>query len=119
MSKSLNFIFLAVTLSGAAFWAAAQERTASPRQTSIAAAESASSTAADSASSAAAKPTPNQSETTARLEGERRFKANCGRCHAAPHKFPPRMTATIVRHMRVRSAITEEDARLILHYMNQ
>jgi len=32
-----------------------------------------------------------------RLEGERRFRANCGRCHAAPHKFPPRMMATIMR----------------------
>src|SRR5215472_11932265 len=31
-----------------------------------------------------------------RIEGERRFQANCGRCHAAPHKFPPRMMATIV-----------------------
>lgn len=54
-----------------------------------------------------------------RLEGERRFQANCGRCHAAPHKFPPRMMATIVRHMRVRATITEQDMRLVLYYMSQ
>ena len=54
-----------------------------------------------------------------RVEGERRFRANCGRCHAAPHKFPPRMMATIVRHMRVRSTITDEDMRLVLFYMTQ
>jgi len=54
-----------------------------------------------------------------RVEGERRFKSNCGRCHAAPHKFPPRMMATIVRHMRVRATITDEDRRLILLYMTQ
>jgi cytochrome c5 len=54
-----------------------------------------------------------------RLEGERRFRANCGRCHAAPQKFPPRMMATIVRHMRVRATITDQDTRLILYYMTQ
>jgi len=54
-----------------------------------------------------------------RIEGERRFHANCGRCHAAPQKFPPRMMATVLRHMRVRATITEEDRRLILSYMTQ
>jgi cytochrome c5 len=54
-----------------------------------------------------------------RLEGEKRFRANCNRCHAAPHKFPPRMMATMVRHMRVRATITDEDMRYILYYMTQ
>jgi hypothetical protein len=54
-----------------------------------------------------------------RLQGELRFRANCGRCHAAPQKFPPRMMATILRHMRVRATITEEDRRPILFYMTQ
>jgi cytochrome c5 len=54
-----------------------------------------------------------------RLEGEKRFRANCGRCHAAPQKYPPRMMATIVRHMRVRATITDEDMRLVLFYMTQ
>lgn len=56
---------------------------------------------------------------TMRIQGEQRFRANCGRCHAAPHKFPPRMMATVVRHMRVRATITAEDQRLILFYMTQ
>jgi mono/diheme cytochrome c family protein len=54
-----------------------------------------------------------------RFEGEKRFRSNCGRCHTAPPKFPPRMMTTIVRHMRVRATITEKDMRLILRYMTQ
>ena len=54
-----------------------------------------------------------------RVAGEQRFHANCGRCHAAPQKFPPRMMATVLRHMRVRATITDEDRRLILFYMTQ
>ena len=54
-----------------------------------------------------------------RVEGEHRFRSNCSRCHAAPHKFPPRMMATIVRNMRVRATITDEDMRYILYYMTQ
>ena len=54
-----------------------------------------------------------------RIEGEKRFHANCGRCHAAPQKFPPRIMGTVLRHMRVRATITEEDRRLILFYMTQ
>jgi cytochrome c5 len=62
----------------------------------------------------------NEAQANAmRLEGEKRFHANCSRCHAAPPKFPPRMMATIVRHMRVRATITDEDMRLILYYMTQ
>lgn len=54
-----------------------------------------------------------------RLQGEQRFHANCGRCHATPQKFPPRMMATVLRHMRVRATITDADMRLILSYMTQ
>ncbi|HUD68278.1 MAG TPA: cytochrome c [Candidatus Sulfotelmatobacter sp.] len=54
-----------------------------------------------------------------RLQGEQRFRANCGRCHAAPQKFPPRMMATVIRHMRVRATITDQDMRLVLVYMTQ
>jgi cytochrome c5 len=44
-----------------------------------------------------------------RVEGEKRFRTNCGRCQMA----------TIVRHMRVRALITDEDMRYILAYMTQ
>ena len=56
---------------------------------------------------------------TMRLQGEQRYRANCGRCHAAPRKFPPRMMATVLRHMRVRATITDDDMRLVLFYMSQ
>jgi mono/diheme cytochrome c family protein len=58
-------------------------------------------------------------ERVERLEGEKRFRTNCGRCHQLPHKFPPRVIATAIRHMRVRAMLTEEDTRLILRYMTQ
>lgn len=72
-------------------------------------------TRATTASSASGK----QDEVAVRMEGEQRFRANCSRCHQSPHKFPPRMMATIIRHMRVRATITDEDMRLILQYMTQ
>jgi mono/diheme cytochrome c family protein len=56
---------------------------------------------------------------TMRTMGEQRFRANCGRCHAAPQKFRPRAMATVLRHMRVRATITDEDMRLVLYYMTQ
>jgi mono/diheme cytochrome c family protein len=52
-------------------------------------------------------------------EGEKRFHANCGRCHQSPHKFPPRMVMTIERHMRVRATLTDEDMRAIVAYLTQ
>ncbi len=69
-----------------------------------------------------ASPTPVVQPASAdamRIEGEQRFHANCGRCHATPQKFPPRMMATVLRHMRVRATVTAEDQRLILFYMTQ
>jgi len=58
-------------------------------------------------------------ERMVRVEGEKRFRANCGRCHQPPHKFPPRVMAAAIRHMRVRAMLTDEDMRLILKYMTQ
>jgi len=69
---------------------------------------------------AAAAPVVQSADAdTMRVQGEQRYHANCGRCHAAPQKFPPRMMATVLRHMRVRATITAEDRRLILFYMTQ
>ena len=62
---------------------------------------------------------PVHGGASSRFEGEKRYRANCGRCHMAPHKFPPRMMATIVRHMRVRATITDEDMQFILRYMTE
>jgi cytochrome c5 len=69
---------------------------------------------------AAATPAVNSGDADAmRVQGEQRFRANCGRCHAAPQKFPPRAMATVLRHMRVRATLTDEDMRLVLFYMTQ
>jgi cytochrome c5 len=71
------------------------------------------------ASASATVTTSSVDNAAMRVEGEKRFRTNCSRCHAAPHKFPPRMMATIVRHMRVRATITDEDMRFVLYYMTQ
>ncbi len=73
----------------------------------------------DTPAPAAAATPATQAESAMRLEGEKRFRANCARCHASPPTFPPRMMATIVRHMRVRANITDQDRRFILRYMTQ
>lgn len=73
----------------------------------------------DTPANASSATTKAPQDDPLRLEGERRYHANCGRCHAAPPKFSPRMMATIIRHMRVRATITDQDMRLILHYMTE
>jgi hypothetical protein len=60
-----------------------------------------------------------KTEDDFRIGGEKRFRANCGRCHQSPHKFNPRMMLTIERHMRVRALVTDEDMRLIVRYLSQ
>jgi cytochrome c5 len=64
-------------------------------------------------------PVVHLTDDSMRIQGEQRFRANCSRCHAAPQKFPPRMMKTVLRHMRVRATITDEDMRLVLFYMSQ
>jgi cytochrome c5 len=59
----------------------------------------------------AARPQPTS-------EGERAFRQNCSRCHQAPQNFPPEISSTIVRHMRVRASLSREDERAILKYLN-
>lgn len=73
----------------------------------------------DSTSSTAATGGGSAQDENFHLEGEKRFRSNCGRCHVAPPKFAPRVTATIVRHMRVRANITDDDMRYILRYMTE
>ena len=49
--------------------------------------------------------------------GERKFQANCSRCHDAPEQLSPRITGTVLRHMRVRASLSAEDERDILRYL--
>ena len=73
----------------------------------------------DASKESAATPVVHAEDAAMRVQGEQRFRANCGRCHATPQKFPPRMMKTVLRHMRVRATITDEDMRMILFYMTQ
>jgi cytochrome c5 len=50
-------------------------------------------------------------------EGERRFQANCARCHNAPESISPREVKAVLRHMRVRAMLSAEDEQLILKYL--
>jgi len=110
MRYSLIVAILAFGLASASSWVAAQSQ-------SIAAPSSPAPTVANPAS--AVTPAAVRTAAEDRLEGEKRFRANCSRCHQTPHKFSPRAMATILRHMRVRATLTDEDARLILKYMSQ
>ncbi len=51
------------------------------------------------------------------IEGEQRFRANCGRCHQPPRKLSPREMAMAVRQMRVRAMLTEDDMKYVLYYV--
>lgn len=73
----------------------------------------------DASAPAAAATGSSAQDESLRLEGEKRFRSNCARCHTAPPRFAPRMMATIVRHMRVRANITDEEMRMILRYMTE
>jgi hypothetical protein len=51
-------------------------------------------------------------------EGAKKFEENCSRCHNAPEGFSPRISGTIVRHMRVRASLSKKDSEAILKFLN-
>jgi len=50
--------------------------------------------------------------------GDRIFQQHCSRCHNAPEGFSPRISGTIVRHMRVRASLSQHDAEELLRFFN-
>jgi mono/diheme cytochrome c family protein len=121
MGRRYILLCLIGMTAGLTFTAIAQERANSAGSSSaIAPAQETGATPVATHTSAQANATPDATEKRAlRLEGEKRFRTNCGRCHQPPHKFPPRVMAAAIRHMRVRAMLTDEDMRLILGYMTQ
>jgi mono/diheme cytochrome c family protein len=127
MRKWLALVSLFVSVIASCAFARAQEQAASADAAAPIHGRSGAATSGDASSApknardASAKPAPISAsdERAMRIEGEKRFQTNCGRCHMAPHKFAPRTMATVIRHMRVRAMITDEDMRLILRYMSQ
>lgn len=72
------------------------------------------------ASHASKQPTPSAQPAAAAATqdpGERKFQANCSRCHNPPDQLSPRIAGTVVRHMRVRASLSAEDERDILRYL--
>ena len=51
-------------------------------------------------------------------DGDRIFAQNCSRCHNAPDGFSPRISGTVVRHMRVRAQLSQHDAEELLRFFN-
>ena len=62
------------------------------------------------------KPASNQAQ--ALDEGERIFQQHCSRCHTAPDGFSPRISGTIVRHMRVRASLSRHEEEALLRFFN-
>ncbi len=62
--------------------------------------------------------TITKKETTA-FDANDAYRSNCTRCHLAPRRFPERKMATIMRHMRVRANLTEEEAKGILRFLTE
>jgi cytochrome c5 len=50
-------------------------------------------------------------------QGEKLFRTNCGRCHNPPESLTPREVRAVVRHMRVRAVLTDEQERLIVKFL--
>jgi cytochrome c5 len=61
---------------------------------------------------------PSQRQGPQADEGQRVFQQNCSRCHNAPEAFPPSLTGTIVRHMRVRANLSRHDEKVLLDFLN-
>jgi len=62
--------------------------------------------------------TATQAKPHVQSEGERIFAQNCSRCHTPPDGFSPRISGTIVRHMRVRASLSEHDEQELLRFLN-
>lgn len=123
MRRFATLVFLSVATLGLACWTAAQEQSAQTIADSPSTDRAASALPVPAAGATSPKPVKGpvspHIDVPIRIEGERRFRANCGRCHAAPQKYPPRVAATTIRHMRVRATLTDEDMRYILAYITQ
>jgi mono/diheme cytochrome c family protein len=51
-------------------------------------------------------------------DGQQVFDQNCSRCHTTPQGFPPSISGTVARHMRVRAGLSKEDEQALLRFLN-
>jgi mono/diheme cytochrome c family protein len=66
---------------------------------------------------AADRPSQQKSAVPTTTEGEKVFIANCARCHTPPMTLNPRVTGTVLTHMRVRARLSRKDEKLLLQYL--
>ncbi len=63
------------------------------------------------------KPTATvQQQTRPPKTGEQVYNDNCVRCHTPPMVLSPRITGTIVMHMRSRARLSRQDEELLLKF---
>ena len=72
---------------------------------------------ATSAQSAGKAPSTKHAKPAVAVDpGQRAFEANCSRCHNPPQGFSPRITGTVLRHMRERALLSPQDERALLKF---
>jgi cytochrome c5 len=67
---------------------------------------------------AATSSVPKQKTSSDPSEGERVFEQQCARCHATPDGFSPRISGTVMRHMRVRASLSKHEEEELLRFLN-
>lgn len=67
---------------------------------------------------AGGKQTGKEEEQNLQAEGERIFARRCSSCHNAPEGFSPRISGTVVRHMRVRASLSKREEEALLRFFN-
>ena len=66
-------------------------------------------------------PPPARSKTVhdqQQRDGNQVFIENCSRCHDAPDVFSSHITGTVIRHMRVRAGLSQQDEQALLRFLN-
>lgn len=74
--------------------------------------------AQQTAAKAGAKQTVAAKSSVHQDEGQRIFEQNCSRCHTTPEGFSPRISGTVMRHMRVRASLSQHDEQELLRFLN-
>src|SRR6185437_12038429 len=64
------------------------------------------------------KPSQEAASSAQATRGQQVFEQNCSRCHNAPQNIPPQISATVIRHMRVRASLSAADEKALLRFMN-
>ena len=63
------------------------------------------------------QPKPKSKPTASTDPGENVFRHNCSRCHYAPEQLSPRISGTVLQHMRIRANLSAADQKLLLNYL--